>query len=297
MSAIETNFIDVNGIRLHYSKSGSGSLMLFVHGFPDYGETWNQYLEHFGQTHLALAPDMRGYNLSDKPEGVEAYKARHLVADIKALAEEFSDGRFTLVGHDWGGAIAWAFAIAYPELLDRLIILNAPHPALFQRDLIGSPAQNLASQYIRLFREEKAEEIISANSFAWFWEYGFGLEALVKKGVFSQADKAAYTKVWSQPGALSAMLNWYKASPLKVPAPENVQPGFPAPSPEGLSVKVPTLVIWGDNDPALLPSQLEGLENYVPDLKVHRIAGAGHWVMREAPLETIKAMEAFLAPS
>jgi len=294
MSNIEKGFLKINGLKIHHARCGQGPLMLFIHGFPDYWKTWKRHMEYFSKTHLTVAPDMRGYNLSEKPEGIEPYKAKYLVADIKTIAEEFTEEQFILVGHDWGGAAAWAFAIAYPELLDRLIILNAPHPALFQRDLISSPAQNLASQYIRFFRDEQAEEIISADDFSWFWEHGFGLNALIRKGVFTETDKAAYLEAWRQPGALTAMLNWYRASPLRVPAPEDIKPGFPAPSPEGLTVKTPTLVIWGEKDPALLPNQLNGLSDYVPNLTLRSVPNAGHWVMHEAPEETIRAIEDFI---
>src|SRR5215469_10320740 len=161
------NYAEVNGIRLHYAAEGQGPLMLFLHGFPEFWYAWKDQLAEFGRDHLAVAPDMRGYNLSDKPADVEQYAVPHLVEDVRALASALNGGqRFTLVGHDWGGVVAWAFALAHPELLERLVIVNAPHPAIFQRELRGNPEQQLASRYMLLFREPRAEALLCENNYA-----------------------------------------------------------------------------------------------------------------------------------
>jgi len=154
---IEHGFAEGEGVQLHYARAGVGPLMLFLHGFPEFWYGWRRQLPEFGRDHLALAPDQRGYNLSDKPAGKEAYRIDRMVADVAALAGRFATGPMVLVGHDWGGAVAWAFAIKHPELVERLIILNAPHPVLMQRRLASDPEQAAASQYMRRFRKPDAE--------------------------------------------------------------------------------------------------------------------------------------------
>ena len=275
----------VNGVRLHYAAAGpddpEAPLILFCHGFPEFWYTWRRQLEAFGRDHLAVAPDMRGYNLSDKPAGVEAYKAAEIVADIRALARHLGRERFTLVGHDWGGAVCWAYAMAHPQTLERLVIVNAPHPVLFARELAGNPAQARASQYMRLFRQDDAEAVLSADDFQWLWQ--FSLKPVHDKGLMSDADKAEYLKAWGQPGALTGGLNWYRASPLRPAAVEGASDGPPALDSARFRVEVPTTVIWGMADAALLPGLLDGLEAFVPDLTVHRLDGVSHWVTHEAP--------------
>lgn len=279
----------VNGIRLHYAESGRGRLMLFLHGFPEFWYAWRRQLEEFGRDHHAVAPDLRGYNLSDKPAGVEAYRLDRLVEDIRALAAQLHGGeRFVLVGHDWGGVVAWAFAMAHPELLEKLVIVNAPHPAVFRRELAGNPAQQQASRYMLTFRSPEAEAILSANGHAALLRIFEGLE---QDGHWTPADRQAYLEAWSRPGALTGGLNYYRASALG--------PGQPAramtPDEEAAAmVRVPTLVIWGERDTALLTGNLEGLERYVPDLTVRRIAEGSHWVVHERGAEVNALIRQFL---
>ena len=190
---IEHDYAEVNGVRLHYAKSGSGQLMLFLHGFPEFSYAWNNQLAEFGRDHLAVAPDMRGYNLSSKPEGVEQYRMPLLVEDVRALAAKLGYGanrKFILVGHDWGGVVAWAYAAAHPDTIEKLVIVNAPHLAVFTRELRDNPAQQKASQYMLMFRSPQAEQILSANNYAALVNAVMG-EGL-KKGFFTEADKEAY---------------------------------------------------------------------------------------------------------
>src|SRR5690348_8353231 len=211
------SYVTVNGVRLHYVSSGKGPLILFLHGFPEFWYEWKNQLAEFGKDHLAVAPDMRGYNLSDKPADLDQYKINVLVEDIRALADHFShQKKFILVAHDWGGAVAWAFAIAHPEMLDKLVIVNAPHPGVFGRLLATDPAQQRASQYMLMFRSPQAEQNLSANDYAWLVTavLGDGL----KNGVFTQEDKQAYIKAWSQPGALTGGLNYYRGNETGPPA-------------------------------------------------------------------------------
>jgi epoxide hydrolase 4 len=269
---LKDEYAEVNRVRLHYVTAGKGPLIVFLHGFPEFWYEWKLQLPEFAKDHRAVALDMRGYNLSDKPAGVDAYEMSKLVEDVRALAEHLGYKKFILVGHDWGGGVAWSFAIAHPEYLSKLVIINCPHPAILARELLQNPAQQKASQYMLLFRSPQAEAILSANNYAGLVEGVLG-EGL-KSGVFTEADKQAYIAAWSQPGALTGGLNYYRAGNLGPPA-----PGLDTAS----LVKVPTLVIWGEKDTALLTGNLDGMDKYVPDLTVKRIPDGSHWVVHEKP--------------
>ncbi|MCP5371931.1 MAG: alpha/beta fold hydrolase [Hyphomicrobiales bacterium] len=282
-AAIEHGHVAVNGINLHVARAGQDGapLVLFLHGFPEFWYAWRRQLGLFGADRLAVAPDLRGFNLSDKPADPRAYRAPVVVEDIRQLAARFTDGKFVLVAHDWGGAAAWAFALAHPEMLARLVILNSPHPLTFLRELHTNPAQIKASQYFRLFRDPAAEATLAADNFAWLWR--FSLAGLHARGVLTDADRDAYLAAWAQPGALTGGLNWYRASPAPVPE-EGAEPGrLPAVDPARFTVRVPTTVIWGLRDFALMSGLLDGLGDLVPDLTLHRVEDAGHWIAYEKP--------------
>lgn len=165
-SDFSDGYADVNGVRLHYVSAGEGEPILFAHGFPEFWHMWKPQLAEFGRDHHAVALDMRGYNLSSKPEGVDNYAVDILAEDFRALAEHLGCDKFTLVAHDWGGIVAWAFAIKHPEYLEKLIIINAPHPGIFARLFDGNPDQQAASQYMLLFRSPMAEETLSADNYS-----------------------------------------------------------------------------------------------------------------------------------
>lgn len=291
-------YAEVNGVRLHYVEQGKGPLILFLHGFPEFWYGWKEQLADFGKDHLAVAPDMRGYNLSSKPEAVEQYRMKHLVEDVRALAAHLGHKKFVLLGHDWGGVVAWAFAMAHPESLEKLVILNAPHPAVFLRELRDNPAQQRASQYMLLFQTPQAEAVLTANNCAALVKAT--LEA--RNGPFTEEDKAAYLSAWLQPGALTGGLNYYRASAI---GPPGQGPALVAKVEEALArfgvdparmvVKVPTLVIWGEKDTALLTGNLEGLEQFVPHLTVRRVPEGTHWVAHERPEEVNGYIREFLA--
>ena len=279
-TAFKSSYVEVNGVRLHYKSAGSGKLILFLHGFPEFWRCWQSQLENFGTDHLAVAPDMRGYNLSDCPPEVGAYRAKHLIEDIRQLAATFTHDKFVLVAHDWGGAIAWSLAIAHPELLSHLVIVNSPHPYLFWRELANEPAQQKASAYMLLLRDAKAERVLSENNFERLLKMRFdGREP----GPAFDADKAACLEAWKQPGALTGSLNYYRASPLYPPTPADPGAAKLKLDPKDFLVKVPTLVIWGEKDRALLPSILKGIDEVVPGVEVVRVPDASHWVMDEKP--------------
>ena len=275
-------YADVNGVRLHYVTAGKGKLILFVHGFPEFWYEWKNQIEEFGRDHQAVALDMRGYNLSSKPADLEQYRMKHLVEDLRALAEHLGHKKFILVGHDWGGAVCWSFPYYYPDLVERLIIINAPHPVVFARELRHNPAQQKASQYMLMFRSPQAESILSGNNYEEL--YRRVLYWGVQKRVFTEEDRKAYLEAWSQPGALTGGLNYYRTAKVGPSAPEK---GMEHPkSPRDLyatPIQVPTLVIWGEKDTALLTGNLVGLEPYVADLTIKRIPEGSHWVVHEKP--------------
>ena len=293
---LKENYVRMNGVRLHLVTAGKGPLILFLHGFPEFWYEWKNQLAEFSKDHLAVAPDMRGYNLSDKPEALDQYKMNVLVDDIRALADHFShQKKFVLVGHDWGGVVAWAFAIQHPDMLDRLVIVNAPHPGMFGRLLASDAAQQRASQYMLMFRSPQAEQILSANNYAFLVRVV--LEAGLQNGVFSEDDKRAYIKAWSQPGALTGGLNYYRANEVGPPTSgqaASAARGNFALDPNNLAVKVPTLVIWGEKDMALLVQNLDGLEKFVQQLTIKRIPDGSHWVTHEKGAEVNAAIRNFI---
>ncbi len=283
-------YVDVNGVRLHYVSEGEGDLILFLHGFPEFWYGWERQLTEFGRDHRAVAVDMRGYNLSSKPADVEAYQLPYLVADIRALITHLGYKRCVLVGHDWGGVVAWVFAMMHPAYLTKLVIINAPHPAIFARELRDNPAQQQASQYMLFFRSAGAEAGLSANDYAMLVE-----AVMSTPGAFSEADRAAYIAAWSQPGALTGGLNYYRAARIGPPqgdAPQDAPPAFASGAIP--SVTVPTLVIWGERDTALLTGNLEGLDALVTNLTVLRIPEATHWIVHEVPEQVNAAIRGFL---
>src|SRR5881398_2256231 len=255
-------YADVNGVRLHYVTTGRGPLVLFLHGFPEFWYAWTAQLAEFGRDHRAVAPDMRGYNLSSKPTDLAAYRVKHLVTDVRALADHLGATTFALVGHDWGGVVAWAFALAHPDRLEQLVVVNAPHPTIFERELVENPAQQKASRYMLTFRSAEAESLLAANDYARM------VAMFTQDGAwFTDADRAEYLVAWSQPGALTGGLNYYRAAGVGPPtgastastetgsAPPAAPPALPP-----LVVRVPTLVIWGEKDTALLTANLDGLD-------------------------------------
>lgn len=278
----EHGYAEVNGVRLHYAKAGKGKLILFLHGFPDFWYVWRAQLRYFARDYLVVAPDNRGYNLSSKPRNISEYTVDRIVADVRALAGYFGRERIILVGHDWGGAIAWEVAIAHPDLIERLVIINAPHPAMFVREILENEEQQKASRYINLFRSPEAENILSRDDFGALRRSV--LRPLQEQGSISEADAAAYLAAWRREGALTGALNWYRAvGALDIP--EDGRFGLRLPTTDGrdLRVFVPTLVIWGLQDKALLPGLLSGLEEFVADLDILRIAEAGHFIPQERP--------------
>lgn len=290
--SMQHEYATVNGVKLHYVRSGAGDLVLFMHGFPEFWYAWKDQLTELGRNYLAVAPDLRGFGQSEKPVAVEDYRAANVIEDIRALAAKLNGGKpFVLVGHDWGGAIAWGFAMKYPKLLSKLIIINAPHPIVFARELRENRAQQQASGYMLFFRSSQAEATLSANDYAPLIGFFGGLKA---KGKFSADDETAYREAYRRPGALTGGLNYYRASRIGPPSPGTQDTLVTGTSLGDFSVKVPTLVIWGEKDEALLTGNLIGLDAFVPDLTIHRIPEGTHWVVHEFPDQISKLIREFM---
>lgn len=288
--------VRANGIDLDFRAEGdpSGPLLLFLHGFPEYSGAWNDVLPAFARSFHSVAPDQRGYARSSKPDGVEAYRIKHLVRDILGLADHLSPGRpFALVAHDWGASVGYATAIAAPGRVSRLVVINGVHPGPFQRALIEDEAQREASAYIHYLRDPRAEERLSANGFEKMMGMlsRFGPQPWLTPG-----KRAGYIDAWSQRGALTGMLNWYRATPLVVPKPgERVEmSAVPKLDPAQLRVRMPHLVLWGMNDRALLPASRATLADYCDDLTVREIADADHWVVHQKTADVIGHLKEFL---
>ena len=283
------------GVTLNVALAGDAAAppVILLHGFPESHRTWRAMAPLLADRFRLIMPDQRGFGGSDRPPEVEAYRTDALVDDLYALAGALGLDRFAVVGHDWGGAVAWAAALRRDKRLARLAIVNSPHPVIFQRSLIEDPAQRAASQYITAFRNPAFEQAVAAMGFESFFDKSFA--GHVDLAAIPADERRRYIDDWSRPGALNAMLNWYRASQMIVPP-----PGATVPLPEWLlsaflAIRVPTLVVWGMRDKALLPIQLDGLERLVDDLAIVRLPGAGHFAPWEAGEEVASALAPFLA--
>ena len=283
------------GVTLNVAFAGGDDApaVLLLHGFPESHRTWRSVAPLLEDRFRLIMPDQRGFAGSDRPQDVAEYRTQLLVDDIFALADALGLEKFALVGHDFGGAIAWPAAFRGDPRLTRLAIVNAPHPIIFQKSLIEDAAQRAASQYIRMFRTPVAERVIEAMGLDAFFDKVIGANA--GEAMILEAERQQYLAEWRQPGALTAMLNWYRASSVIVPP-----TAVTVPVPDALlrlspRVGVPTLVVWGMRDTALLPVQLEGLDWLVDDVAVVRLPDAAHFAPWEAPDEIADALGRFLA--
>ncbi len=293
MTALTTQrFALPTGVELDVTLGGpdAAPAIFFLHGFPESARTWRHQLAALSDSFRVIAPDQRGFARSSKPEGVANYTHDKPIGDLIALADILGIATFTLVGHDWGGAIAWAAALGHPDRIERLCIVNAPHPLIFQRSTFDDMGQREASQYIRAFRVPGMETYI-ANDLDNFFEKTFTGHFDLP---FTAEEKAAYIEEWEQPGTVEAMMNWYRAATIIVPEMHETpaRPAYlDAPFPV---LKMPVLVVWGMKDKALTPSQLVGLDKVVADLTLVKVADAGHFVTWEKPEAVTDALRAFL---
>ncbi|TFV98677.1 alpha/beta hydrolase [Oxalobacteraceae bacterium OM1] len=290
----DNQFADLpNGMRLHYASAGEKGkpLMLFVHGFPEFWYEWEAQLKEFGSDHFAVAPDLRGFNLSGMPANLADYKAKHIVDDLRLLAAHLGYDKFVLVAHDWGGAIAWNFAIALPQLLHKLIIVNAPHPYLFMQALADDPEQQKASGYMNWLRAEGSEEALAKDDFALLEKLLNGMGQSPTPW-FTPEVRAKYHACWVR--GLTGGVNYYRASPLHPPTDSNAGPLKLQLNPADFRVKVPTRVVWGEADIALPKSLLNGLDDFIDDLKIERIPEGSHWIVHEQPERVNRLIRGFL---
>ncbi|MBB3033234.1 alpha/beta fold hydrolase [Alteriqipengyuania lutimaris] len=300
MSLEQTRVRLGNGIELDVVDEGprDAPALIFLHGFPESHRTWRHQIAHFSDRYRCIAPDQRGYRGSSKPQEVEAYTPDKLIGDVFLLAAELGIDDFTIVGHDWGGAIAWGVALAGQKgggtsRVSRCIIANAPHPAIFQKLLFLDPHQRESSQYMRGFRNTDNDDLVRENGLVGIlmqevkWDRSSAME---------DEERARLLEDWQDRDAAFGMLNWYRASPVIVPpmdAPFEIPVSYQAPQLPSLTI--PTLVIWAMDDVALPPGNLVGLEDIIDDLTVEQVQGCGHFVPWESPQKVNAAMEAFLA--
>lgn len=298
MSALEQTRVTLaNGIELDVVDEGpkDAPVLIFLHGFPESHRTWRHQIAHFKDRYRCIAPDQRGYRDSSKPQEVEAYTPDKLIGDVFLLADALGVETFTIVGHDWGGAIAWGVAYGgqMNKRVTRAVIANAPHPVLFPKLLWLNQAQRESSQYMRGFRDPANDELVREHGLA-----GILLKEVKwdRPSAMEEDEREALLKDWQDRDAAFGMLNYYRASPMFVPPldapyelPEDYQE-IPLPK-----LEIPTLVIWAMDDLALPPDNLDGLEDVISDLTIEQVLDCGHFVPWEAPEKVNAAMERFLA--
>lgn len=271
----EHYYLETNGVTLHVVQAGpkDGEPVFLLHGFPEFWYGWNKQIDALAAAGFRVwAPDQRGYNLSSKPHGIEAYRVGELVRDILGLIDQCGHEKVNLVGHDWGGVVAWTLAMRAPERLKKLAILNIPHPAVFARTLRENRRQQLKSWYVALFQIPVLPELLLGGGDA------NGLAMMMfqssNPGTFNDADIAQYTKAWKRPGALTGMLGWYRAIGR---SPSSVMPGG------DVRVHVPTLMLWGEKDIALDVSSAQPSIDLCDDGRLFTFNDAGHWIAHEKP--------------
>lgn len=287
-----------NGIELDVVDVGprDAPALIFLHGFPESHRTWRHQIAHLSGRFRCIAPDQRGYRGSSKPDGVANYSPDKLIGDIFQLADALGVKTFTIVGHDWGGAIAWGVALLGQAngRVTRAVIANAPHPTIFPRLLYTNPVQRAASQYFRDFRDPANDALVREHGLGALLLKAFGERP--ESPMMEPEEREALLKDWSNPDAAIAMLNWYRASPMEVlsmDAPYDLPEGWkPFPIPQ---LTIPTLVIWALDDHALPPENLEGMDAIIDDLTIVKVPDCGHFVPWEAPEAVNAALDAFLA--
>lgn len=278
----EAQFAELpHGVKLHYASAGikGRPLLLFLHGFPEFWYAWQAQLAHFGENFFAVAPDLRGFNLSDQPQEVDAYRPKLLLQDIDTFIRFLGYDDCVIVGHDWGGALAWQFAISYPHRLKRLLIINATHPVPFAEALANDPAQQAASSYMNLLRATDAEQVLGSNDFRELERLMLGMG--VRADWFNDAVRSRYHRCWSR--GLRGGLNYYRASRVHPPTPDEPGAAVLSLDPAKFRVPLPVRVLWGEQDRAMLPSLLNSLDRFVVDLQIKRVADASHWIIHEQP--------------
>ena len=292
-----------HGITLACRATGrpGSPVLVFLHGFPEAAFVWDGILEHFGDRYRCVAPNLRGFGPSSAPAEAEQYRVKHLMADLDALIDQLvasGEGPIeALVAHDWGGAVAWTFAALHPDRLKRLVIINSPHPATFLRELQHSAQQQAASAYMNFLCRPDAEKLLAENDYARMWpmfENMGAADATREGGGWLTAPvRDQYRAIWD--AGLTGGCNYYRASPLRPPTAADSPVMAIAFAPEFVTVKPPTLVIWAEDDLALPIGLIDGLDAFVPALRLVRVPGATHWVIHERPAFVAAQIEQHLA--
>jgi epoxide hydrolase 4 len=298
-----------HGITLSCRSAGERGrpVLLFLHGFPEGAFVWDVLLGHFAKPenggYRCVAPNLRGFEKSSAPADVKAYRPKFLVQDIAALIAietTHQGGQLAaLVAHDWGGAVAWNLVNQMPHLAKKLVIINSPHPGTFLRELQSSAKQQAASEYMNFLITTEAEALLAQDDFARLWQF------LIKTNTAAQGAGAApapawltddvkdrYREVWN--AGLTGGCNLYRASPLRPPTSGDPAAAAITLPREMLTISLPTLVIWGLDDAALLPELVDGLDDYIADLKLLKVPGASHWIVHENPQLVARAIAEFL---
>jgi pimeloyl-ACP methyl ester carboxylesterase len=298
MTLEQTRVTLANGIELDAVDTGprDAPVLIFLHGFPDSHRTWRHQIAHLSGRYRCIAPDQRGYRGSSKPKGVENYTPDKLIGDVFQLADALGVGSFTIVGHDWGGAIAWGVAIMgqLNGRVTRAVVMNAPHPVIFPKLLYTNREQRQASQYFRVFRDPASDQLVEQFGLGGVLLKAFG--EVRENPKMEPTERAALMEDYANREASIAMLNWYRASPMEVldmDAPYELPAGWQPPALPKLTI--PTLVIWAMEDTALPAANLDGLDEVIADLALVKVPGCGHFVQWEAPTEVNAALDGFLA--
>lgn len=278
-----------NGIRLHYVHAGTpgATPLLLLHGFPEYWAAWEDVLPLLAEHFDAVAPDLRGFNLSSQPTEVSAYRTREIVGDLEALCDHLGWQSTHVAAHDWGGAAAWQWAMARPQRIGRLISLNSPHPISFARELTHNPAQRAASEYMNWLRAPGSEAGLAKDDFRAIEGFFTAMKGTGRTW-YTPERAASYREAWSH--GLTGGVNYYRASPLH---PRASGESLPQLDPEQFHIRVPTLVLWGERDTALLPALLDGLAELIDDVTIERLPRATHWLAHEEPEYVAEAIRAF----
>ncbi len=283
-----------NGLRLHYASAGERGrpLLIFLHGFPEFWFAWQAQLSAFGDRFYAVAPDLRGFNLSDMPKDVSDYRPKLITQDIEQLIAHLGYQRCMMVAHDWGGAIAWNIAISKPAMLERLIIINATHPYAFAQALANDPEQQQASAYMNWLRASGSEQALAKDGFRVMEQLMLGM-GRPSDHWFDESTRQKYHASWAR--GLSGGVNYYRATPLYPPTADDPGASKLSLNPADFHCHVPVRVIWGLQDKALLPPLLDDLPELVDDLIIERIPEATHWVVHEQPVRINQLIERFLS--
>ena len=297
---IQTDSVSLpHGTNLHCRVSGKAGrpLLLFLHGFPEGAFIWDELLLHFARPenggYRCVAPYLRGFGDSSSPAAADAYRAKHLVQDIAALIDAECPGGplECLVAHDWGGAVAWNLANQQPQRMKRLAILNSPHPGAFLRELQHNPAQQAGSQYMHFLCRPDAEALLAEDDFRRLFAF-FDTPEGAPPAWLTAPVRAQYRALWQR--GLTGACNYYRASPLRPPRASDAGATTLTLPESMLTVMVPTLVLWGMDDPALLPGLLDGLPGWVPQLQLHQVEKASHWIVHEHPERVAMELGRFL---